>query len=98
MTEDNTEIGTLSFRVGSTGFEPVTSSMSRKRSNQTELRAPYRARWTCRGPESNRHSPCGKQDFKSCASTSFATPAFDKSKVRLQKAKDVLSGHTHNVT
>ncbi len=31
--------------------------------------------WTCREPESNRHSPCGEQDFKSCASTSFATPA-----------------------
>src|SRR5438876_102502 len=86
------------FPVGSTGLEPVTSSMSRKRSNQTELRAqskfkiqksklkeePYRRfsfyifNFTlslCRGPESNRHSPCGEQDFKSCASTSFATPA-----------------------
>ena len=29
----------------------------------------------CREPESNRHSPFGEQDFKSCASTSFATPA-----------------------
>src|SRR2546422_10674870 len=54
--------------------------MSRKRSNQTELRArifqfSISLRAECRGPESNRYSPCGEQDFKSCASTSFATPA-----------------------
>ena len=29
----------------------------------------------CRGRESNPHDPCGPQDFKSCASASFATPA-----------------------
>ena len=29
----------------------------------------------CRGRESNPHDPCGSQDFKSCASASFATPA-----------------------
>ncbi len=29
----------------------------------------------CRGRGSNPHSPCGEQDFKSCASASFATPA-----------------------
>jgi hypothetical protein len=29
----------------------------------------------CRGRGSNPHVPCGTQDFKSCASASFATPA-----------------------
>jgi hypothetical protein len=29
----------------------------------------------CRGRESNPYAPCGAQDFKSCASASFATPA-----------------------
>ncbi len=29
----------------------------------------------CRGPDLNRHGPCGPQDFKSCASTSSVTPA-----------------------
>ena len=29
----------------------------------------------CRGWESNPHAPYGAQDFKSCASASFATPA-----------------------
>jgi hypothetical protein len=30
----------------------------------------------CRGPDLNRHGPCGPRDFKSRASTSSATPAF----------------------
>jgi hypothetical protein len=29
----------------------------------------------CRGRESNPHAPCEAQDFKSCASANFATPA-----------------------
>jgi hypothetical protein len=33
----------------------------------------------CRGRESNPHDPCGSQDFKSCASASFATPATELS-------------------
>jgi hypothetical protein len=40
---------------------------------------PHNARPTglnwCRGRESNPHIPCGIQDFKSCASANFATPA-----------------------
>src|SRR5690606_32171750 len=38
------------------------------------LETPGPFRW-CRGRESNPHAPCGAQDFKSCASASFATPA-----------------------
>src|SRR6185437_5568957 len=30
----------------------------------------------CPGPDSNRHAPCGARDFKSRASTSFATRAW----------------------
>jgi hypothetical protein len=33
----------------------------------------------CRGWESNPHDPFGSQDFKSCASASFATPARENS-------------------
>ena len=33
------------------------------------------SKFGCRGRESNPHDPCGSQDFKSCASASFATPA-----------------------
>ena len=36
--------------------------------------AHYRVDW-CRGRESNPHDACASQDFKSCASASFATPA-----------------------
>jgi hypothetical protein len=39
-----------------------------------EWRFVYCINW-CRGSESNRYDPFGSQDFKSCASTNFATPA-----------------------
>ena len=32
----------------------------------------------CRGRESNPHAACATQDFKSCASASFATPASER--------------------
>ncbi len=34
----------------------------------------------CLGPESNRYVPFGTQDFKSCASTNFATQALGEIK------------------
>ena len=44
----------------------------------------------CRGPDLNRHGPCGPQDFKSCASTSSATPACLPH--RLMRRPDEFSG------
>ena len=37
----------------------------------------FRIRFQCRRPESNRYGRLVPQDFKSCASASSATPAFD---------------------
>ena len=52
-----------------------------------------------RGPDLNRHGPCGPQDFKSCASTNSATPADLYSppsaivELRSSKAQNLPSGY-----
>jgi|SoiMethySBSTD1v2_1073268.scaffolds.fasta_scaffold00133_1 hypothetical protein len=49
------------------GEGPVTVPSHRRDDSRSESE--------CRGWGSNPHAPFGAQDFKSCASASFATPA-----------------------
>ena len=56
---------------------PSDTALGKGRACQPEPRAERASGegW-CRGWESNPHDPFGSQDFKSCASASFATPAY----------------------
>ena len=67
----------MSVRIGQQAQErDQSSSTHRSHRPSAALSCDFQANW-CRGRESNPHVPSGTQDFKSCASASFATPAED---------------------
>ena len=62
-------------RIGLKTRAPVQGGVRRDRLAAHGPAGQRRTTVRCRGRESNPHAACATQDFKSCASASFATPA-----------------------